>query len=470
MVPKIVAKGCSFKGASAYLLHDKDRAQSNERVDWTEVRNLSVDDPEVAWRIMAATALDRRRLKGLSGIKPTGTKSEQTVLHLVVSWPAEEKEELDREEMMRAATGALKALGAEDHQALFISHNDTEKPHVHILCNRTSPLDGRLLPSSNERLKLSRWAQAYEESRGKIFCPERVLNNESRDRGEFTRGRKNRSRRLVDEYKIVAGGKSDEKFNAHQRRQQDRNFALAERGREMAERHAHEQQSLERAFLERRDRLEQAKARTVFKSEKEIREIFKPFYAEMFRKHYKETRQFELREKSTAKYLQKVLSSLDMRSLVREKPADQTVGKTFELATSKGARLSELLEAQAREKRTLFREQRTMERTAKANIRARHKHLTEANSRLFLRKQSKLRTSQEMEIQELQSAWQQRTAERNKDWVLFVSQNSHSNDSMRSVGEPSAETSSDKQAEKIRQRKSKIKERFRKARDKDRER
>ena len=56
MVPKLHAKGSSFKGAALYLLHDKNRAQTGERVAWTETRNLAVDDPETGWRIMAATS------------------------------------------------------------------------------------------------------------------------------------------------------------------------------------------------------------------------------------------------------------------------------------------------------------------------------------------------------------------------------------------------------------------------------
>ena len=34
MVPKIHARGRSFKGAAAYLLHDKNRAKSADRVAW----------------------------------------------------------------------------------------------------------------------------------------------------------------------------------------------------------------------------------------------------------------------------------------------------------------------------------------------------------------------------------------------------------------------------------------------------
>src|SRR3569833_1482605 len=105
MVPKLHAKGKSFKGAAAYLLHDKDRAQSANRVAWTEVRNLATDDPDVAWKVMAAIAMDQDRLKQQAGVKKTGRKSSDSVLHYTLSWHPEEQGKIDRAEMMRAAHG-----------------------------------------------------------------------------------------------------------------------------------------------------------------------------------------------------------------------------------------------------------------------------------------------------------------------------------------------------------------------------
>lgn len=72
MVPKIIARGRSFKGAASYLLHDKGYVPTAERVAWTDTRNLAIEDPHQAWRIMAATALDQDRLKEKAGIKATG--------------------------------------------------------------------------------------------------------------------------------------------------------------------------------------------------------------------------------------------------------------------------------------------------------------------------------------------------------------------------------------------------------------
>lgn len=161
MVPKIIAKGKSFKGAALYLLHDKGRALSSSRVSWVETRNLATDDAHLGWKIMAATALDQERLKQVAGVKATGRRSDKSVLHLSLSWHPDEKGNLTPEEMRRAAIGALKSIGADDRQAIFIAHNDEAHPHLHVLCNRVSPEDGRMLPSSKDHLKLSKWAERY---------------------------------------------------------------------------------------------------------------------------------------------------------------------------------------------------------------------------------------------------------------------------------------------------------------------
>ena len=470
MVPKIVAKGCSFKGASAYLLHDKDHAQSNERVDWTAVRNLSADEPDLAWRIMAATALDQNRLKDLAGIKSTGRKSAKSVLHMSLAWHPDEKDELTREEMMRAAIGALKSIGAENHQALIIAHNDEPHPHLHILCNRISPIDGRMLPSSKEKLNLSKWAQAYEEERGQIYCEDRVLNNEARENGEYTRGKKSRSHRLVDEYKVVTDGKSNEKFKAHQLKQQDRNAELAKRGRDMARRHAAEQQALESTFYRRRDRIAIAERNALFSALSDVRDLYRPLRGSLLRKHRAQIKTFDKREKTAIGQIQNAIDALNMRSLVRDNTIGQTVGRSFKLLASKGARRSALVKRQAREKRSLLREQRSLEHEAKKTIQRRCQQLSKACSQRFLVQQSSLRHSQEIETRELQRDWRQRARERKKDWNALIGNLALSDEMRRSFENSASSNLSKSKSDKVRIRKMKIKERFRKARDKDRER
>ena len=86
--------------------------------------------------------------------------------------------------MGRAVTGSLQALGLEDRQALIVAHGDTEHPHVHVIVNRVNPENGKAAKLSGSRLRLSKWAEGYERSQGRIRCQHRVWNNAKRARGE----------------------------------------------------------------------------------------------------------------------------------------------------------------------------------------------------------------------------------------------------------------------------------------------
>ena len=186
MTPNIAAHGKSFKGCSAYLLHDKaedqndfNRAagmkpQSSDRVAWTETRNLAMNDPDMASRVMAATAMNAEKMKQQSGIR-AGRKSTDSVMHYSLAWHPDEAGSISREDMLSAVDQTLKALGAEDRQALIVAHTDEKHPHVHVMLNRVHPDTGRMLSSSNTRIKLDKWANDYRKARGEEhFCPNRA--------------------------------------------------------------------------------------------------------------------------------------------------------------------------------------------------------------------------------------------------------------------------------------------------------
>ena len=58
----------------------KPHPSSSERVAWTETRNIASDRPEVATRIMIATAERADQLKAEAGIAATGRKAQKPVL------------------------------------------------------------------------------------------------------------------------------------------------------------------------------------------------------------------------------------------------------------------------------------------------------------------------------------------------------------------------------------------------------
>ena len=160
-------------------------ARKGRRVQWAETRNLATNDPMRGARIMEATARDASELKRLSGVKATGRKLTKPLCHYSLSWGKDERP--SRQEMGRAVTGSLQALGLEDRQALIVAHGDTEHPHVHVIVNRVNPENGKAAKLSGSRLRLSKWAEGYERSQGRIRCQHRVWNNAKRARGERVR-------------------------------------------------------------------------------------------------------------------------------------------------------------------------------------------------------------------------------------------------------------------------------------------
>lgn len=185
--------GSSFKGTARYLLHDKG-ASSDERVLWTETLNMPVEDPQLAWKIMTATALDSDRLKRahhdrmqtgrpLAERRPykSSKKSFNHVFHYALTWSPEEGPDLSPAVMLQHARGSLRTLGASDLQALVVCHQDTDHPHIHVMVNRVHPETGQVVGvESNAHRKLSGYALNLDRERGFTFAPQRDINARKR--------------------------------------------------------------------------------------------------------------------------------------------------------------------------------------------------------------------------------------------------------------------------------------------------
>jgi hypothetical protein len=317
---------------------------------------------------MAATSLDQDRLKAQAGVKNTGRKSKDHVLHLTLSWHPDEAEALSRAEMLRAADGALRALDAGDRQVLFVSHNDEPQPHLHIMINRVSPEDGRVLSSSKEKLALSRWAEAYEKARGQVFCEERVLNNAARDRGEYTRGKKDQARHIFELEAANDNPVDGKKIREEQRRQDG---LLAKRRRDLVDRHARQWQEFQGAHKQRISDIQAETPREIARQVDAIRNDYRPAWAALHRKHQAELQAFEARETKLLGRLQNAVKLIDFRGLIgRGRPdADegkaQGIGETFKAVSSAGAREQELRRQQEAQRQALEAEQRVREREAR---------------------------------------------------------------------------------------------------------
>jgi len=185
MVPKVTSAGRSFKGAARYYLHDR-QANTSDRVAFVETVNLPTDDPRRAVAHMIDTAAHADQLKQAAGIKG-GRPLQKPVYTFALTWHPSEKP--SGQEQLDAARESLKALGMEDRQAVIIAHKDTSHPHVHVMVNRVCPNTGRAASNSEDRLKLSQWAEDYERRRGHEYCPERSKNNAARRAGEWRKDR-----------------------------------------------------------------------------------------------------------------------------------------------------------------------------------------------------------------------------------------------------------------------------------------
>lgn len=374
MVPKLHAKRTHFQGTAQYLLHDVN-SKTADRIAWTDVRNVASRNPQVAWRVMAATSMDQDRLKQQAGVKNTGRKSKDHALHFSLAWHPEERDKLSRQEMMRAVNTVLHVMGAQEHQCLVVAHKDGGAPHCHVLLNRVHPRDGRLLSSSFEKLKASRWAEEYEKQRGKIYCEQRVINNEARQRGEFTRGEKDQPRQVHELAKAASHDQvSREKLLLRHRRQA---AWLKAAERKMLRRHKEALQAVSEKYCRLRKVLDDKTREVISRNKSQIQAMYRPKWEELYHRKQANMREFEHREQGLLGRMKNTFQVLDLKSIIRgceNKNDTPRLSNLFRLVGDTGARLQALHHQHDLAKSILAREQRQLENRA---IQARKKERAE---------------------------------------------------------------------------------------------
>ncbi len=189
MIPNISQAGSSFRGAGRYYLHDKaaDRSlpgrlkpSTDDRVAWSDTRNLANFDPELALDEMWRTAESQAYLKRQAGVRAGGRTCEDPVKTISLSWHPSETP--TPEQMIAAADSYLRHMGWSEHQAVYIGHSDTAHPHMHIILNRVHPETGRTLDDYKDRKRSQQWALAYEREQGRIWCEKRLETENNRQR------------------------------------------------------------------------------------------------------------------------------------------------------------------------------------------------------------------------------------------------------------------------------------------------
>lgn len=148
----------SFGTLADYLANGRSGEES-ERVAWSASRNLPTADPELAGKIMRATAAQNVRVK-------------DPVYHLTLSF--DPGDAVDRAAMEHVVDRVIAALDLHGHQLLIVSHRDRGHPHMHLLINRVHPETGRVWNRWQDRAIIQEVLREEERALGLRTVPGRL--------------------------------------------------------------------------------------------------------------------------------------------------------------------------------------------------------------------------------------------------------------------------------------------------------
>jgi len=408
MVPAVTEGGRSFKGASLYYLHDKRQAGeaerlTSERVAWTHTANLSTADPDRAWRIMADTAMRQGEIKAAAGEKATGRKLTKPVYAYSLAWHPEQRP--DREHMLSTALDSLKAQGLEGYQAIILAHSDEPHQHVHVIVNRVHPETGKAATLSNNTLKLSKWAEAYEKQHGKIYCGKRVENNRKREQGEAVR--EPRKARAAHEFDRAAGNDSlAADFIKSNEKQKD--AQLYDIGRAIKESHARQREELKRVYAVSRKKINDHGQTLKAGKAQEVKDSYRERWKNLFELQRIEGQALGRREDS---FLSRLFNGLSLLKEIRQNHE----GNAFLIAValmSRRGQMAALATRHEAERRDLAREVRATTKEAQAEIDKGTRADLDRLRGQFLDQCAALRTTQDKQHAEQRERWKTRNAER----------------------------------------------------------
>ena len=146
-------------GALAHYLANGRSGNEPERVAWSASRNLPTAEPELAGKIMRATASQNVRVA-------------QPGYHVALSF--DPGDAVDRATMERVADRTIAALGLTGHQALIVCHRDRDHPHMHLLINRVHPETGRVWNRWQDRAVIQKVLREEEIALGLRVTPGRL--------------------------------------------------------------------------------------------------------------------------------------------------------------------------------------------------------------------------------------------------------------------------------------------------------
>lgn len=427
MIPDIAKRGTSFVGASKYYLHDKRQEgeasrTTQERVDWTHTRGMMTDDPKAGINIMRATAEAQDDLKRGAGVKLTGNKSKGAVLAYSLSWSPEEKGQIDKTEMLKAVDTSLKALGAHDHQAVIVAHNDEPHPHCHVILNLVNQHNGKNLNLSHTKKKLDKWAYEYRKERGEEqkYCPDRTKKHEAieaRKRGQnpdFVKPTKknfHRSQTAQAFDKATTHANSNETNNI-KKDQKAKDADLFSYGRKQAEIHKSEWAVLSSEYQTQKADINRRAKDDIQRVKDEIFQQGKPYYVEMLRSQRAELSAFNQRESRVLGKINNMVAAVTHSARLGRPENKNVVSQLFKTISNKDQRQAWIKAKHDKQIREFKRDQNAQVKTATKNINQTKKERTGAALDLFQFNRQGLIRKQDTRNQDLKDRWKTRNMER----------------------------------------------------------
>lgn len=412
--------GNSFKDLAAYLMRDAN-AQISDRVAWTETRNLATQNPEVAWRVMAATAMNQVQLKKAAGIGLGGRKAGGSVVHLSISWKDKEAldRNLDRTEMMRLVDTVLANYGAtkpkrsqyaDEHQALVVCHRDKKHPHLHVVVNRTHPEHGVYLPDGNDYLKMSGAALNYERESGRIWSPKREVNWAQRERKQYAKYHEEPRNvwQAKTESSITKRSEVEKVANA----QRSPDAQLHARGRELNKRHRAEWQKLSLRHTNRISRINAEAQANLIRSNRQVADRFASEWTKRLNAKEAAFNAFQKNEDSFIGRMKNRADTIDFGKVLSAKNRLRALRVAGEKVSSPSSRRKTFQRQERNKDRELSTEQHAAEIAARLKI-VEHKTKAIAESReRFHTERDALIEKQSHERSQLKQQWRERNDQR----------------------------------------------------------
>lgn len=409
-----IQRGKSFGGLTRYCLGPGEIGSEN-RVQFVETLNLATQNAEAAWRIMAARHYVQDELKAKHGIR-VGDRG-RPVGHMVISWSADEAaaQDLGKDAMMKAARGALAAIGAQDNQAIVIAHDDTEHPHCHVVINLIGN-DGRLKDNDYENRKLSRFALDLEtQIHGEPVVKKRFKNWQDRNAGETPYPVKKKARHLYEIEKAVETGdirpEVANRLLAEQATIEKKRLAIAALQKQHIDK-------LRWCHEERKKRIHDSSKLAIRLANTNTRKRFAETWDKLYDQQLEERAKFNTKEESLKGSLENALQLVDWFA-IGKRPSDTGTGglrRFFNLLVSESSRREELSKRQEAERCELRNRQRRIERELHSDARKKRKEQLNSERKSFQLKLGRMVKRHELQTNQLNE--QQKSLARERNHIL----------------------------------------------------